>query len=463
MSQNKHNILFPIETINRELDSRLFLAGMFVNPSRRIVLGNMHRLNRLLDGLDCGLYLGKHIFYRKSDPLRFYRQLKQRNIKLVYLQEEGAIFAGGEEEWHVELDRQYDTDLKWLTPEDWICNWGDFQNKHYQQKMPAHGGRTVATGHPRFDLYKPKYRSFYEADVRALQDRYGRYVLLNTNLAFANNSRGLKDTFGPHYGYLSADPLKRLGLVEWWAHHTRVLAGMVTLMHRISVTHPDINIVVRPHPSEDLGFYQTVLGNVPNIHVIHSGPVGPWIMGAEALIHDGCTTAVEAYFCETPIINYKSIVNRDLDLVIPDELGLQCKSQDQVLEALSLVLNGQAKFNVGNPSPLACQMLGNFREESFIPLTGVMEQALSEVGPPVSRASLATIIAKERYYQLREWPKRVASPMSRRKALHAASKQKFYGFDKETIERKVAAIGKILQRQLKTYVISDQLMVVETN
>ncbi|MGH8453543.1 MAG: surface carbohydrate biosynthesis protein, partial [Nevskiales bacterium] len=315
MPEPKHNILFPIETINRELDFRLFLAAMFVNPSRRIYIGNMHRINRMIAGLEGGLYLGKHIFYRQPDVLRYYQRLKDNGFAYVYLQEEGAIFPGGEVQWRQELDRQAGIDFVWLRPEDWLCHWGNFQDDYYREKWPALADKMRATGHPRFDVYKSRYRDYYRAEAEQLRKRYGRFLLVNTNQSRGNNSRGIPGAFQSSLGYLSDDASKHMRSVRLWAKSMTVIAGMVALIHRLHIEYPQLPIVVRPHPSESIAFYQQAFHGIDNIHVVYEGPVGPWIIASEALLHDGCTTALEAYFSGKTVINIRATDDPEYDQV----------------------------------------------------------------------------------------------------------------------------------------------------
>ena len=48
-----------------------------------------------------------------------------------------------------------------------------------------------------------------------------------------------------------------------------------------------------------------------NVFVENEGEVVPWILGAKCLIHDHCTTSVEAHMMNIPVINY--VVNDQED------------------------------------------------------------------------------------------------------------------------------------------------------
>lgn len=466
MQEAKNNILFPIETINREVDFRLILAVMCLKPGRRVYIGEMNRINRLIPQLKGGVYVGKHIFYRPPqapDVLRFYDALKRNAFSLVYLQEEGAIYPGREPEWERSLDWITEHSLAFCGPDDLICNWGQFQSDYYARKLPRLSGCMRTTGHPRFDLYKPKYRSYYSSEIKDIQERFGQYVLINTNLTLANNSLGHHRTFSNAYGYKADVWESRRVMVRSWAHSVRVMAGMVSLVHRLAHEYPEVSFILRPHPSEDLDYYRIVFNGIKNIHVIHEGPVGPWIMGAGALIHDGCTTAVEAHIAEIPIINYKSVEEPEFDLVIPNEFGLRCTEETEVIRALSAVKSRQFPDDRSEASDRAQKMLLNFEAESLPRLLSVIEEALAVVGVPRQRDSNFDILRREFMGYLREAPRELLRPLSSKRRAHAAMKQKFYGFDSATITRKLESAQQLVGNKVKVQLLSKKMLVLEAS
>ena len=54
------------------------------------------------------------------------------------------------------------------------------------------------------------------------------------------------------------------------------------------------DIVLRPHPVEDIKIWKTYLEGVNNVHVIREDSISAWVNTAFAVMHSGCTTAFEA-------------------------------------------------------------------------------------------------------------------------------------------------------------------------
>src|SRR5690606_13445493 len=151
-------------------------------------------------------------------------------------------------------------------------------------------------GHPRFDLYKSHLKSYYAEDAKELQKRFGDFVLINTNFAWANNRTGARRTFSAGWNFDAAGGARFVDHVEEWGNNSLILTHFVKLVAKLSAARPDLQFVLRPHPSEHIGFYRAIFGGVPNVHVIHEGSVGSWLLACRALVHDGCTTGLEAHF-----------------------------------------------------------------------------------------------------------------------------------------------------------------------
>ncbi len=82
----KINLLFPVETINRELDFRLFLACLSARPDRRIWIGQSRVIYSLAHAIEGGIYVGKNLWGLPPNlTWNRYHNLKQHGYKCVHL------------------------------------------------------------------------------------------------------------------------------------------------------------------------------------------------------------------------------------------------------------------------------------------------------------------------------------------------------------------------------------------
>ncbi len=105
------------------------------------------------------------------------------------------------------------------------------------------------------------------------------------------------------------------------------------------------HLVIRPHPSEEHATWRELASALANVSVEFEGSVVPWIAGARVLIHNGCTSAVEAAVEGTAVLSYRPVTSERYDNPLPNAVGTECFSDEALLEALARVLESE-------PAPL---------------------------------------------------------------------------------------------------------------
>jgi surface carbohydrate biosynthesis protein len=464
-SRHKVNVLFPLEVLNRELDSKLILACISATAANRIFIGQHDVLFDVVTktGMTGGVYVGKNIF-RDLFPIETgarYRELKQQGFALVHLHEEGAVFEGDEERWRKTL-------LDCLNPaildkDDYLCTWGDFQRDYYQSLNPPCVGNIVTTGHPRFDYLKPSYRSYFEPDVQRIKARLGQFILINSAFGQVNNCLGLADTFSPRLNYDPADAGRRVATFSTFAHEALFIGAFIKLANNISLRWPDINIVWRPHPSENWDYYRTVFANIPNVHVLHEGPVTPWLMACSMLIHNGCTTGIEAYFAGTNVINYKPSFDPFCDLYLPNLFGVECPTEDAVMCHVDAML-GTVK--PAGPSArldeYAHALMRNFREDATSHFLKVLEATEQRQARVLQTWNPGAIRRGERVRSAVEALKNIVRPaLPEKQRTYKALKSHFVGLDTSLVETKVRALEAMLGKCFAVTFYSSDLFSIE--
>jgi CDP-glycerol glycerophosphotransferase (TagB/SpsB family) len=115
------------------------------------------------------------------------------------------------------------------------------------------------------------------------------------------------------------------------------------LIPRLSHEFEHRNIVVRPHPSEDHDTYRRKFQGTGNVHVVHEGNVIPWLMAADAVIHNGCTTAVEACLLGRPVICYQPYTSELYDIEFPNAMGVRAGTEDELLSFIRTGFDGAGR------------------------------------------------------------------------------------------------------------------------
>ena len=368
------NFLFPIETTARELDYKVLVAVAAAQKNRSIIIGEQQLIRNLSFFLKCGVFFGKHLFGKhKFSDQNYYNRLKRNHFSVVHLNEEGAIWPGSEEDWKRIM--LYDERPSVLSETDFLLEWGRFQYDFYSNLEP-HTTNIRVTGHPRFDLLKPKYNAYYDREVREIKEKFKNYVLINTSTSFSNNGTGgNKFTFKKTMFYDPANKEQRRFRFGKWARQSRDMTNVIELINELSSSRPEKTFIIRPHPSENTDFYTQIFQNINNVKVIYDGSAVPWMLGCDALIHISSTTAIEAALASKPVINYKPDGNSEYDVRIANIVGSTCKTPDEVQNCLNQIENGAYRASSDELPIYAKELLENFEGYSIQRILKILDEA----------------------------------------------------------------------------------------
>ena len=443
----KKVVLFPIETVVRELDFRLMLAAYCARSDTQIVIGKQRLLELLLFRLHGGLFVGKNLATWKSNQP--YRTYKARGFRTVFLHEEGAFYQGRPEDWAKRLHEILDVEQ--IEPGDHVCTWGEFQADCYRARQPRCLDHIVVTGHPRFSLLSPKHRLLYEAEAGALRKRFGPFVLLNTNFGW-NNAKGMDFSFC-WYRVKPEDRQRRTYYLDQFCVSAIKWARFLQLINTLSDHFPELQFVVRPHPAESIHSY-VVLRHVPRVTVIREGALGAWLLASEAVIHDGCTTALEACLAGCPVINFRPVPDERFDVVLPNLAGVSCTTEAEVEQTLRRFLKSkgtEASVTPENAGRIT-RLLANFDSgvDSFERMARIIHQVLDEISP-TRVTGLGPVLGRHRLKDAVWHLLRPLDPVSWLGRLGKRDRgyQKFPPLERRDIREKISTIRKITGRPIE--------------
>jgi surface carbohydrate biosynthesis protein len=256
--------------------------------------------------------------------------------------------------------------------------------RHYPE-LPM-GTPIHVTGNPRGDLLRREMRDIYEGDVKNLRSIYGDFILMNTNFNHINAFSPDLNLFRPAKKAGEEPKFGRAakGMSREYAeglrnHKQAIFESFQQLIPTLEKAFPEHTIVVRPHPTENQEIYHNIASQCERVRVTNEGNVVPWILASQAVIHNGCTTGVEAYMMRVPAISYRATVNDYYDLGfyrLPNQLSHQCFDFEELRATLGDVLTGKLGPADGNErqvlikshlaaldGPLACERMVNVLEE----------------------------------------------------------------------------------------------------
>lgn len=338
---SKSTLLIPIENQVRELDAKLLLAAQAVSRGHECFIGWKGTIDGHLNALPRGVYFAKSLTARNLKVLRISRMLGH---SVVAWDEEALVHYPPEIYYARRLDK---TALE-LT--DQIYAWGE-DNRQLFTDYPGYPGTPMkVVGNPRADLLRPELRPFFDDMVKDLKGQYGDFILINTNFGTINGYYPEMNVCYPKDGApdglamgRGASGFPKSFAVELFKFRVRVLDAIKALVPQIAEAFPDKTIVLRPHPAENRDMWREHLSGHDNVHVVAEGNVVPWLMACDVLVHNGCTTAVEAYILGRPVVAYVPFSGgEDYATEPPNKMSIVSSSVDEVIEQIGGILSGRS-------------------------------------------------------------------------------------------------------------------------
>jgi surface carbohydrate biosynthesis protein len=324
-------LLLPCETRSRELDGKLLLACVAAERGFPCVVGSRTELHRAAGRLPRGLYLAKDA---SASSRRMLGILARLGHRILASDEEGLVRYGPEHYHRTRLSREA------LAHVSHLLAWGEADAALLAENEGARGIPVHVTGNPRVDLLRRELRGCFDDEVASIVQRFGSPLLVNTNFAHLNHVVPGLSSYGPRASRAArrrADPFTAR-LAE---HRQALFERFLEFVPALARAFPMERIVVRPHPAEsDLAWREAARG-CPNVDVVREGSVVPWLLASRVLVHNGCTTAIEAAVLGRPVVSFQPLRDPELDRELPDSLSHGAPDVPGAIRRVQAVLAGE--------------------------------------------------------------------------------------------------------------------------
>jgi surface carbohydrate biosynthesis protein len=334
LPKNKYRwLLLPCLNKVREFDGKLLLAATAAERGWGVIVGYKGFVN-LVETRGAVIEMSF-----KSGNLERHARIGR---KICAWDEEGLVFPSAEDYCQRRL---LESSIRRL---DMAFLWGQNQKEVIQTCRKLSEDKFRVTGNPRFDMLRPDLVTFYARDVKRLTERYGRFVLLNTNFATVNEYRGREFTLQKlkdKQTIITAEQEQDQRARE--RYEAAIMRSFVELMPILSEEFRDHTILIRPHPSEDFDAWRTQTQGLSNVSVVHEGDVTPWLLAARVTIHNSCTTGVQSYLLGKPAVAYKPLESALYDKDLPNSLSIAARNAAELVGTLKAVLSGKYVVDPG--------------------------------------------------------------------------------------------------------------------
>ncbi len=380
-----------VEIKARSFEAKLLLACFLAEAGFGAVVGNKRMLDRRWRDLPPGVWFEKSI-----TPYKLKRMFNrhQAGFQTVCLDEEGLI-----------ISRKVYTSLR-MSAESlaavsrFFC-WGQFQADTVAQELPDHASKLVLTGNPRVDLWRPEFRVLHEDTAAELRTEFGDFVLILSNYANFIDDRDIRTLIDKQRGKnikTAADEQWLWDLVNFQTH---VRESFEVAIKALATRWPERTFIVRPHPADNQNYWTKFKQSTPaNVQVIYRGFVTPWLLAAKAVLHNSCTTGLEALLVgQVPIayvpfdasqfeIGFSNAVSRCVSDLPALEAAIDDAYTNQEWSGRAAAEATAADYITAMTGPLACE-----RIIAELNALEIAPQAMAYSREPYSRIR----------YRLRDW------------------------------------------------------------
>ncbi|MCK4378199.1 MAG: hypothetical protein KAW01_02580 [Deltaproteobacteria bacterium] len=456
------SLIIPVENQVRELDAKLLLACIAVRHGFFVIIGSRLDISFCIGAFPPSIYLAKSMTARSLKMFRIMRQL-------------GHVIAGWDEEAliHPPAETYFSRRLSpaSMPHVSHLFAWGEENAELWRQYpfLPLDISIHL-TGNPRGDMLRPEMQPFFAEETEHLQQKYGEFLLINTNFSFVNAFYPDQNLFQPlkNPGEKPRFGRAAVGMDRHFAeglrdHKQSVFHGFQRLIPSLEQAFPELTVIVRPHPVENPSIYHQLAAGCQRVKVINEGNVIPWLLASRAVIHNGCTTGVEAYIMRVPALSYQEKGDPGYDngfYRLPNTLSHQCSDFAGLRETIGRILAGEtgaaggrerrdlmAGYLASQDGPLASQRI-----------VSVLEKIIQESASKPVPSSFARFMGCSRVAR-RRLAKYIKSFQSNSKYRSEFQRYRYPGLSIEVLRQKVKRLQAVLgdQQELDIQKLGDHI------
>ena len=319
------NIYISVEITSRELDSKLLLATLAAARGHQVIVSDLESITK---GINSGI-LSPGIFHTKSltpadHKIARHKAMIDKGFLITSIDEEAGLDMNGYEEFS--KTRYSEQTIEQASA---VFGWGNDDVDTLKKLYSKYASKIHKTGSPRVDLWKSLFSDYWGVPKSTPKRPF---LLVSSNMSNANGMMPtyLRIKMRTKSGYYKRKPTLLSDEFTRSADNTLKTSAFIEAMQYLANHNKGYDIVFRPHPTENIEAWKSYLEGIPNVHVIREGSITQWVNNSFAVMHNGCTTAIEATVSKKPLITYAPF-QTNYDKHPPNNLGYRVESLEDLL------------------------------------------------------------------------------------------------------------------------------------
>ena len=456
------NIYLHVEVSGRELDSKLLLAVLAASKGHEVIVSS---LGPIIKGLNFKI-LSPGIFHTKSltpgkDKIDRHQKIVDKGFKITSIDEESGVDSYGYDKFA--KSRYSDFTIQQSSA---VFGWGSEDTNTLKKFYVKNSHKIHKTGSPRADLWKPFFFDYWEAPRRMPKKSF---LLVSTNQICTNMQsfhewvKSLKDG-----GYFERDKDYFKNVFYGMAEDYKKLYEFIEAIKYLAKHNNGYDVVLRPHPRDNVKAWEIFFEGFLNVHIVREDSITTWVKNSFAVMHNGCTTAIEATISNKPILtyipfemNYKFIKG---DLA--NQLGHIVKSKEKLLIKTNEIFN-DLKIKKQNKAEL--KISDALSQKIYIDNNELASEKIVKIWESLDDKNLSCSNNWTKFYWLLKVmkytrvPRRILGKMFPKKFKTFKENHKFPPINKNYISERISRLQKLLsiEEKIECKILSDRTILIK--
>jgi hypothetical protein len=143
------------------------------------------------------------------------------------------------------------------------------------------------------------------------------------------------DASGDMEQHLASVAAKSGFSIAYLRHRLKICQLIRAAIPQIADRFPRRTVIIRPHPSENREAWAKAGQGRSNVVVQYDDELAAWLMAAGHIMHNGCTTAVEAALLGRAAISYRPIINDPHEIPQPHRVSHEARTLPDLMNLLA--------------------------------------------------------------------------------------------------------------------------------
>lgn len=285
-------IFIPVEIIDREIDGALLLAFEAISRGWKVIIGAQRKITENIESNETGIYFLKSITPGQT-------RLQKRIINsgsLIFSQDAEGLLQRPGFGFKMRFSKES------LEMSQKVFFWGEKQKKDFIDAL-GYGfeEKCEVTGSPRADHWELISRS-------KKGNNLSKYILIATSFGNENHALGedgqynlAKDEAGVNNGSNSLKEFEKF-FNDTFKLGMYLIPYYKNLIIELSNNFPNEEIILRPHPSENIEMWEELISPLNNVEIRTDRSIVDWLCESKVLIQYGSTTAIQSNILDVPVV-----------------------------------------------------------------------------------------------------------------------------------------------------------------